>query len=71
MEGGGGILAVHLTQPQQGRGQIMPTTLLLATPDFQTFCRPCKYLQVRIDYELQSQHTGNKFLLHFFENKAV
>ena len=34
------ILADQLTLSQPGR-QIMPTSLLLAPPDFQTFRRPC------------------------------
>ena len=29
-----------MAEPGLGRGQIMPTTLLLATPDFQTFHHP-------------------------------
>ena len=31
-----------LSQPRRGGGQIMPTTLLLALLDFQTFRHPCK-----------------------------
>ena len=43
--GAGGVLAKQLTLSQPG-GQIMPTTVVQAPPDFQTLRRPCvsKYL---------------------------
>jgi hypothetical protein len=40
------LLADQLTLPQPGR-QIMPTTLLPAPPDFQTFLRPCMQQKFR------------------------
>ena len=42
------VATVTLSQPE---GQIMPTTLLLAPPDFQTILRPCKLNSTYVVWE--------------------